>query len=150
MTDIKDILSRGWRNGEIAVTMSGQNGKSVIVDMETQGIEPEFNQVFMQIIPRDYWCHNFETDRWTFHRGRYPGHEFISCSDRVITRIEDGTFYWYKNRVWGLQKKISEEELKDLLFVFLSAEEVIKKDAEWVDVSNFRAKGASIGIKKIP
>ena len=143
MTSIKDILSRGWRNGEIAVAMSSQNGKSVIVDMETQGIEPCFTPGFVRKFPQDHWCHNSKTDQWTFHRG-WPYHEYIVGSDKIIARSEDGNFYWYKDRYAAAPRDIDEAELKGLLFVILGAEEVVK-NTEWVDVSNFRAKGAGIG-----
>jgi len=148
MTSIKDILSRGWRNGEIAVMMSGQNGKSVIVDMETQGIEPCFTPGFVRKFPQDHWCHNFETDRWTFHRG-WPYHKYIVGSDKIIARSEDGNFYWYKDRYAAAPRDIDEAELKGLLFVILGAEEVVK-NTEWVDVSNFRTKGTSLIRGTIP
>jgi hypothetical protein len=143
---LKDIQSigRGIRNGEMSVVVaSSRSGKSVIVDYESQGIEPTFKSMYG--LQDTYWCHNPETDRWTFHKNR-PYYEYITGSDQIIARNEDGTYYWYKDRESGRNHELTEEELKSLLFVFLGAEEVVKK-AEWVDVSKLRHADRMISIK---
>ena len=122
---------------------SSRSGKSVIVDYESKGIEPKFKPGYMLGFNDNHWCHNPHTDRWTFHKGR-AFYEYIAGSDQIIARRDDGTFYWSKNRTTGSNQDISEEELKSLLFVILGAEEVVKKNAEWVDISKFRAKSAGI------
>lgn len=140
-------MGRGIRNGELTVAMSG-TGKSLIVDMESQGIEPSFSPGFIRNFTHDHWCHDPETDQWTFHRGR-PYHEYVVGSDRIIAKNPEGVFYWFKDRSGGhTPRNLDEAELKDLLFVILGAEEVVKT-AEWIDVSKFRAKGAGIK-RKIP
>lgn len=127
-------LGRGIRNGELTVAMSG-TGKSLIVDMESQGIEPTFAKFepgLFRSWSQQHWCHDPETDKWTYHRGR-PFHEYVADSDRILTRKDDGTYYWYKNRGGETMAALTDEELKELTFMFLSAEEVTR-EFNWASV----------------
>ena len=137
---LKDFQSigRGIRNGELTVAMSG-TGKSVILDMESQGIEPLFEPGLFQSWYQQHWCHNPETGKWTYHRGR-PFHEYVTTSDRILTRKADGTYYWYKNRDGETLAKLTDEELKELTFVFLSAEEV-DRELNWINMKTYRPMG---------
>lgn len=140
---LKDFQSmgRGIRNGELHVTaaVSG-TGKSVIIDMETSGVEPNFLPGFQRNFQHDHWCHNSETGQWTFHRGR-PYHEYIAGSDRIIARNTEGKFYWYKDRYGVTPRDIDEDELKSLTFVFISAEQVVRTDEDWIKILKNHAYG---------
>lgn len=148
MTDwLKDIQSmgRGIRNGEMTVVMaSSRSGKSMILDMESKGIEPTFQSGLIRHFTKQHWCHNAETDKWTYHNMR-PRHEYIATSDQIIIRGEDGKFYWYKDRHSGRQHELNEQELKDLTFVLLGAEHIEPMETYWVDISKFRSKQAGVG-----
>jgi hypothetical protein len=140
---LKDIQSigRGIRNGEMTVVMaSSRSGKSVIMDMESQGIEPSFRPGFQRNFHHDHWCHNSNTGQWTFHQGR-PYHEYIVGSDQIIARNTEGKFYWYKDRESGRDRELTEEELKSLTFVFIGAEQVIRTEEEWVKILKNHAYG---------
>lgn len=144
---LKDIQSvgRGIRNGEMTVVMvSRQSGKSMILDYESQGIEPMFEPGLSRHYSTQHWCRNAETGKWTHHNMR-PFHEYISASDQIIIRGDDGKFYWYKDRYGGRQRELDEQELKDLTFVLLGAEHVEPAETKWVDFNKFRAKQAGIG-----
>jgi len=140
---LKDFQSigRGIRNGEMTVVMaSHQSGKSLIMDMETQGVEPSFRPGFQRNFQHDHWCHNYETGRWTFHKGR-PYHEYIAYSDKIIARNTEGKFYWYKDRNGATPRDIDEDELKSLTFVFIGAEQVVRTEEEWVKILKNHAYG---------
>lgn len=144
LNDIQSV-GRGIRNGELTVAVAGsQSGKSVILDMESQGIEPSFSPGYLRHFTKQHWCHNAETGKWTHHNQR-PYHEYISTSDQVVIRGGDGKFYWYKDRYGGRHRELDEQELKDLTFVLLGAEHIEPEETKWVDISKFRAKQASIG-----
>lgn len=139
---LKDFQSkgRGIRNGEMTVVTAGyQSGKTLIVDMKTQGVEPTFKPSDMRHFNFQYWCHNAKTDKWTYHSKR-PFYEYIDSSDRILARREDGSFYWYKDRERQASKDLTDEEVKDLTFAFIQAEEVKRPSGVWVDMNQFRAK----------
>ena len=130
---LKDIQSigRGIRNGELNVIVaSRQSGKSVILDYESQGIEPTFQSGLYRNWSYQHWCHNSQTGKWTYHKTR-PFHEHIQISDKIIVRDSNGIFHWYKDRESGKNRELTEEELKSLTFVFIGAEEVVP---EWTDI----------------
>ena len=131
---LKDIQSvgRGIRNGEMTVAMSGI-GKSVILDYESQGIEPTFKPGYLGYFTNQHWCHNPLTGKWTYHNVR-PYHEYVSASDQIVIRGDDGKFYWYKDRHGGRHRELNEQELKDLTFVLLGAEHVEPEETKWVDI----------------
>lgn len=135
-------IGRGIRNGEMTVVMaSHQSGKSLIIDMETQGIEPRFQPAgYQRNFQHDHWCHDSDTGQWTFHRGR-PYHEYIAYSDRIIARNTEGKFYWYKDRNGATPRDIDEDELKSLTFVFIGAEQVVRTEEEWVKILKNHAYG---------
>ena len=140
---LKDIQSmgRGIRNGEMTVVMTGRrSGKTmpVILDMESQGIEPSFTPGYIRHFKQQHWCHNAQTDKWTHHTTR-PFHEYISTSDLIIIRGQDNKFYWYKDRYNNQQRELTEEEVKDLTFVLLGAEHVEPGPFNWTDL---RTSGA--------
>lgn len=140
---LKDIQSmgRGIRNGEMTVVMaSSRSGKSVILDYESQGIEPSLRPSFQRNFHHDYWCHNSNTGQWTFHQGR-PYHEYIAGSDQIIARNTEGKFYWYKDRNGATPRDIDEDELKSLTFVFIGAEQVVRTEEEWVKILKNHAYG---------
>lgn len=143
---LKDFQSmgRGIRNGELTVAISG-TGKSVILDMESQGLEPAFNPKYMRHFERQHWCHNPETGKWTYHKTR-PFHEYVAGSDKIIIRGEDDKFYWYKDRNGVTPRDIDEDELKSLTFVFIGAEQVMPPPFEekWVEVLKNHAKHMSM------
>lgn len=144
---LKNIQSvgRGIRNGEMTVVMSGrQCRKSVIMDIESQGIEPTFKPGYLGYFTNQHWCHNPLTGKWTYHNVR-PYHEYVSASDKIIIRDDEGKFHWYKDREQGRSRELNDEELKDLTFVILGAEHVETPETKWVDISKFRAKQAGIG-----
>jgi hypothetical protein len=139
MTYLKDLQSigRGIRNDEMTVVMAS---KPTVLDYVTDGILPEFKPGYMRNFTHDHWCHDAATDKWTFHKGR-PYHEYIAGSDKIIARNTEGVFYWYKIRSGEpTPRNLNEAELKDLLFVILGAEEVVK-NGEWIDISKLRAAG---------
>ena len=124
MKDLQSI-GRGIRNKELTVSMTS---KFTGLGHVTDGILPEFKSGYRDNFTHDHWCYDSNTDRWTFHKGR-PYHEYVAGSDKIIARREDGTFYWYKRRDIATPCDIDESELKSLLFVILSAEEV--KKTQW-------------------
>lgn len=144
---LKDMQSvgRGIRKGEMTVVMTGrQSGKSMILDMESKGIEPAFKPGYLGFFTNQHWCHNPLTGKWTYHNVR-PYHEYVSASDKIIIRDDEGKFHWYKDREQGRTRELNEQELKDLTFVMLGAEHIEPEESNWVDISQFRVKQARIG-----
>ena len=113
--------------GEINLIMSGSGGKSMTLDSSYY----------------HYWCHDPNTDKWTFHQGK-PLSDYIRHSDRIIVRNAEGRYSWYKNRHNPTSSDIDEEALKSLLFVFIGAEEIKGPKCVWVDLSKFRPGGSGI------
>ena len=67
----------------------------------------------------EYWCQNGLTGFWTYF-DRRPSNSHIYYSSKIIARDTDGKLFWYKNRETGKNNKLTELELKESIFAFIS------------------------------